>query len=151
MKTRDVLQRLLATEPLPPERRSALTSDTFWSLMDRWKVPTERALRLIDCEGAGIPSGSPRQHQFPLSEDQAKILSCLLEIDLTLAVAEVGEERLHQRRRSASRRKASPLDDMGRCDPRQAAAVLWSLTMQRRGGVGRRALREVNAGSRESG
>jgi hypothetical protein len=102
-----------------------LSSETFWALMDRWHVPTDRALALIGHDG------TPRQSEkadrpFSLSNEQAQVLSCLLEIDLTLAVAAVRE---HQHRRNGVPSAAGenlPLDAMGRCDVSRAAAALWS-------------------------
>ena len=35
------------SEPLSPGRQRTLSCDIFWNLMDRWKVPTDRALTLI--------------------------------------------------------------------------------------------------------
>jgi hypothetical protein len=61
---------------LPPERQKDLNCETFWKLMDRWRVPTDRALTLIGHDA-----------------EQAKVVSCLLEIELTLVVAGAGRAR----------------------------------------------------------
>ncbi len=64
---------------------------------------------------------------FQMSEEQAKVLSCLLEIDVTLIVTGFREDRLHRRSHSAPMGGACPLDAMGRCDPRRTAKALWFL------------------------
>jgi hypothetical protein len=122
-----VPSRILAPGPVPPARRSALTCDTFWSLMDRWKVPKRRALALIGHRNGDSRSVARGRPHFALSDEQAKLLSCLLEIDLTLTVAGIAEDRLHRKNTSPLMAGDSPLDVLGRCDPRQAATVLWSL------------------------
>ena len=86
MQPHDVPPQLLHPEPLPLCRRRSLSSATFWALMDRWKVPTERALRLIGHDDWRGRSDKPK---FGMSEEQAKVLSCLLEIDLTLAMIDL--------------------------------------------------------------
>ena len=82
-----VPERVLRPEPLSPERQRALSTDVFWNLMHRWQVPTTTALRAIGyCPSERHKDERP---DFRLSEDQAKFLSCLLEIDLALTLAEV--------------------------------------------------------------
>ena len=110
-----------------PERQRILNCDIFWNLMDRWKVPTDRALMLIGYDPQPI-DGAQRRN-FALSEEQARIVSCLLEIDLTLAVASVHDRRHRSRKASALVAGNLPLDAMGRCDLARAAAVLWSLNL----------------------
>ena len=113
------------SEPLSPERQRTLSCDIFWNLMDRWKVPTDRALTLIGHDPEPI-DGAQRRN-FALSDEQARIVSCLLEIDLTLAVASVHDRRHRRRKASALVTGNLPLDAMGRCDLTRTAAVLWSL------------------------
>jgi hypothetical protein len=122
--------RVLHPEPVPPERQKDLSCDTFWKLMDRWKVPTDRALTLIgrDAEQAS----ETERPSFPLSDEQAKVVSCLLEIELTLTVAGAGRARSRKRSRAPAH-ETLPLDAMGRCDPSRAGMVLWSLNQT--GGV----------------
>ena len=91
MDTRSIPPRILNPEPLPENRRSVLTSAQFWALMDRWNVPTDRALTLIGYEGRCLRE--PGRPKFQMSEEQAKVLSCLLEIDLTLAVTGLRGDR----------------------------------------------------------
>jgi hypothetical protein len=119
--------RVLHPEPVPPERQKDLNCDTFWKLMDRWKVPTDRALTLIgrDAEQAS----ETERPSFPLSVEQAKVVSCLLEIELTLTVRDARSRK----RSRAPAHETLPLDAMGRCDPSRAGMVLWSLN--RTGGV----------------
>jgi hypothetical protein len=119
--------RVLHPEPVPPERQKDLNCDTFWKLMDRWKVPTDRALTLIgrDAEQAS----ETERPSFPLSVEQAKVVSCLLEIELTLTVRDARSPK----RSRAPAHETLPLDAMGRCDPSRAGMVLWSLN--RTGGV----------------
>ena len=62
-----------------------------------------------------------------MSEEQAQVLSCLLEIDLTLTVSGMPVDRLHRKIRSSRIDETSSLDAMGRCDPGRAATVLWEL------------------------
>ncbi len=93
--------------------------------MDRWRVPTDRALHLIGHNGG--QRGRDGKPNFRMSEKQAKVLSCLLEIDLTLAVGGMSPHRLHRPIRSRRMGKVSPLEAMGRCDPSRTAAVLWIL------------------------
>jgi hypothetical protein len=127
MEAHGVPSRILTPQPLPPRRRQALTSDTFWSLMQRWKVPNDVALGLIghDAERNGpVRDAKP---SFALSDQQAEVVSCLLEIDLTLAITGVREDRLHRRDASSAMAGSSPLDALGRCCPKRAAAVLWFL------------------------
>jgi hypothetical protein len=55
-----------------------VTGAAFWALMDRWGIPDDQALRLIERP----PSASGRRSQFALSTDQAEWLDQLREIDL---------------------------------------------------------------------
>jgi hypothetical protein len=97
--------------------------------MDRWKVPTDRALTLIGCDPEPIDDAHRRN--FALSDEQARIVSCLLEIDLTLAVASVHDRRDSRRKASVLVTGNLPLDAMGRCDLTRVAAVLSCLNRTR--------------------
>ena len=121
MEIHDVPHRVLHPEPLSPQRQKDLKCDTFWKLMDRWEVPTDRALTLIGRDAE--PMANTARPIFPLSDEQTKVVSCLLEIELTLAVAALGRARADG---------TVPFDAMGRCDPSRAAIVLWSLNRTRR-------------------
>src|SRR3954471_24349251 len=88
MEPHGVSPRILHPEQLPSERRRDLSCDTFWRLMDRWEVPTDRALTLIGRDA--VPVAKTERPSFPLSDEQTKVVSCLLEIELTLALAGVG-------------------------------------------------------------
>ena len=118
----DVPPQTLHPERVPEPRRRALSSDKFWALMDRWDVPTERALSLI-----GRKSSNDREG-FRLSDEQDEVLSCLLEIELTLVTLRRGGHCLHRRSGRPPMRGSSPIDAMGRCDPARTAKVLWALT-----------------------
>ena len=131
MDTRSKPSRILNPEPLPENRRSVLTSARFWALMERWNVPTDRALRLIGYEGRRL--GEQGRPKFQMSEEQAKVLSCLLEIDLTLIVVGLRNDRLRGRSHSPALEGACPLDAMGHCDPSRIAKVLWSLNRVAKG------------------
>ena len=96
MARHGVSLRVLHPEPLPPERQKDLNCDTFWKLMDRWEVPTDRTLTLIGHEAE--PVAETERPSFPLSDEQAKVVSCLLEIELTLTVAGAGRARSRTRR-----------------------------------------------------
>jgi len=124
MELHDIPHRVLHPEPLSPQRQKDLNCDTFWRLMDRWEVPADRALTLIGCDAE--PMAKTVKPSFPLSDEQAKVVSCLLEIELTLAVAGVGRAR-HRKGSPAPSNGTLPLDAMGRCDPSRAAIVLWSM------------------------
>jgi hypothetical protein len=124
MELHDVPARVLHPEPLSPQRQKDLNCDTFWTLMDRWKVPTDRALTLIG--RCAEPVANTERPIFPLSDEQTKVVSCLLEIELTLAVAALGRAR-HRKQSPVSADRTLPFDAMGRCDPSRAAVVLWSL------------------------
>jgi hypothetical protein len=124
MRADGVPSPILCPETLPPERRKDLNCDTFWKLMDRWRVPTDRALTLIGLDTETVTE--TKRPSFPLSDEQAKVVPCLLEIELTLAVAGVGRGR-HRKGSPGPWNGTVPLDAMGRCDPSRAAMVLWSL------------------------
>src|SRR5690348_7142776 len=81
---------------LPPARRRALNAAKFWMLMDRWKVSTAGALKLIGMAGG---TSADRRPNFSLSDRQAEVLSCLLEIDLTLTLTALAGGK-HGRRRA---------------------------------------------------
>ena len=133
MGVHGVPPRVPRSEMLPPERQKGLNCETFWKLMARWHVPTDRALTLIGHDAE--PVAKTERPSFPLSDEQAKVVSCLLEIELTLVVAGAGRAR--HRKRTASANGPLPLDAMGRCDPSRAAQVLWCLN--RTGGTKPRA------------
>jgi hypothetical protein len=125
MDTNSNSPRILNPEPLSENRRSVLTSARFWALMDRWNVPTDRALSLIGYEGRRLCEQD--RPNFQMSEEQAKVLSCLLEIDLTLTVAGLRSDRSRGRGYSPAVEGACPLDAMGHCESSRIAEVLWSL------------------------
>jgi len=132
MAPQGVPSRIQHPVPLPSHRRAVLTSDTFWSLMNRWKVANDRALSLIGYRHRGDRSERPR---FMLSDQQAEVLSCLLEIDLTLTVAGIRVECLHQNNATWSMAARTPLDALGECDAMRATAVLWLLNQGARRGT----------------
>jgi hypothetical protein len=114
-------------EPPPPDSRRALSSEKFWALMGRWQVPDDRALSLIGQDRPAKRTQRAGKPKFKLSEAQAEVLSCLLEIDLTLTLAEVQAQQHPGEGVLSLAGRRLPLDEMGRCDPRRAAALLWSL------------------------
>jgi hypothetical protein len=124
MEAHGVPSRILHPEPLSPQRQKDLNCEIFWKLMDRWEVPTGRALTLIGRDTE--PVTETGRASFSLSDEQAKVVSCLLEIELTLAVAALGRAR-HRKQSPVSADRTLPFDAMGRCDPSRAAIVLWSL------------------------
>ena len=91
--------------------------------MDRWKVPAHQALTLIGHDSETIDDIQRRD--FAMSVEQARIISCLLEIDLTLAVVSILDRR--HRGRKGPVAANLPLDTMGRPDLTRTAVVLWSL------------------------
>jgi hypothetical protein len=112
METNGVPSRVLRPESFPTERRKDLNCDTFWKLMDRWHVPHRRALTLIGCEGETVEEVG--RLSLTLSDEQAKVLSCLLQIDLTLAFVCVGCARYRINGVSPADGTV-PLDAIGRC------------------------------------
>jgi hypothetical protein len=112
-------------QPLPPARRKALNAAKFWTLMERWKIPCDRALNLIG--QTRLRRSSEVRPFFRLSGRQAQVLSCLMEIDLTLTLAALENSRHRKLRASPTLTEAVPLESLGRCDPSRAATVLWSL------------------------
>jgi hypothetical protein len=86
-------------------------------------------LRLIGYGDQREGAVGTEKPSFALSEQQAQVLSCLLEIDLTLTVAGVREDLLHRRNASRSIIAGhSPLDALGECDPTRAAVILWCMS-----------------------
>ena len=133
MEAQSVPSRIRKPEPPPSDRRRALSSEKFWALMGRWNVPDDRALRLIGLDRPSERTKRATKPGFQLSDEQAKVLSCLLEIDLTLTLAEVQAQQ-HPGREVPSHSevlsltsRGLALDETGRCDPRRAATLLWSL------------------------
>ncbi len=119
-----VPERVLHPVPLPPARQQALSAEVFWKLMDRWKVPTTTALTAIGYCPSEADKAAERP-DFRLSDDQAKFLSCLLEIELTLTVAEIGRQRTGKGALPIDRMLL--LENVQQCDPTRAAEVLWRL------------------------
>jgi hypothetical protein len=80
---------------------------TFWSLMERWRVPGVEALELIEFWGKTGKSG--RRPRFRLNTKQQRTLSYLTEIDAALNAA--GEEAgwLHRKVRGKPLSGRSPL------------------------------------------
>jgi hypothetical protein len=60
----------------------------FWALMDRWGVPDEKALQLLDHVGGLTAAG--KRPRFGMTSDEAKRFAYLTEID-TAAQAIFGE------------------------------------------------------------
>jgi hypothetical protein len=91
--------------------RLPTSSVVFWSLMDRWGLPDERALALIDRPGGLTRSG--KRPRFALSTEQARRLSYLLEIEANLQRTGEDAGRWITRRNSARPfGGSSPLDYM---------------------------------------
>jgi len=115
----------LEPRPLPPARRDTMDAARFWTLMDRWQIPPDRALDIIGTSCRRRLSKT--RPNFKLSARQAQILSCLMEIEMTLTLAAV-EGRLHGKRRTfQALQEVVPLEALGRGNPGQTAKVLWSL------------------------
>ena len=82
-------------------------------------IQTRRALRQGIVERNVIEADDNRDFHH---------ISCLLEIDLTLAVASVHDRRNRRRKASALVTGDLPLDAMGRCDLTRAAAYIILLS-----------------------
>jgi hypothetical protein len=67
---------------------------TFWSLMERWRVPDDQALELIAYDGK-LPDRSKRP-RFRLNSAQAEVVSSLVEIDIALTAARMDANWLHK-------------------------------------------------------
>ncbi len=125
MRHCDYPPQILEPRPLPPSRRRTLNVAKFWALMDRWKISTDRALELIGRNPRR--SRSRERWHFRLSDRQAKVLSCLLEIELTLTLAAMNEGKHLWRQACPLLDDVVPLEALGNGDPKRAATVLWSL------------------------
>ncbi|WP_131829445.1 hypothetical protein [Teichococcus deserti] len=68
--------------PFRARTASGLTSNAFWTLMDRWGVGDGNALRLLD-HGRELTSKGQRP-RFKLSSDEAGLLQALQNIEATL-------------------------------------------------------------------
>lgn len=100
-----------AAEVKAGAERLPVTSVVFWSLMDRWGVPDEKALPLIDRPGGLTRSG--KRPRFSLSTEQGRRLAYLLEIDANLQ--RTGEDAggwIMRRNAARTFRGSSPLDYM---------------------------------------
>jgi Protein of unknown function (DUF2384) len=77
-------QRKPVPDPNPPPalHRSQATSTAFWKLMDRWGVPDEKALQLLDHVGGLTAAG--KRPRFAMTGDEAKRFAHLMEIDTNL-------------------------------------------------------------------
>jgi hypothetical protein len=83
------------------------SSAAFWSLIDRWRVSDEQALELISYEGKLPTTG--RRPRFRLSDEQARIVATLLEVDSALATAGIDPVWLQRR---SDKMPRTPLDLM---------------------------------------
>ena len=78
---------------------------TFWSLMERWRVPDDQALELIAYDGK-LPDRGKRP-RFRLNSAQSEVASSLVEIDIALTAARMGAEWLQEPMADTDR---TPLD-----------------------------------------
>ena len=91
--------------------RLPISSVVFWSLMDRWGLPDEKSLALIDRSEGFTRSG--KRPRFALSTEQARRLSYLLEVEANLQRTGEDAGRWITRRNSARMfGGSSPLDYM---------------------------------------
>jgi hypothetical protein len=81
------------------------STTTFWSLMERWRVPDDQALELIAYDGKLPDSG--KRPRFRLSSAQAEVVSSLVESDIALTAAAMDAEWLHKPMADTDR---TPLD-----------------------------------------
>lgn len=74
-----------ATAPKAAARasRTGLSSGTFWSLVDHWKLPDLDALQLIG-HGGGLTRKGTRP-RFKLSDSEAEVVAAMRALDATLA------------------------------------------------------------------
>ncbi|MFC3127143.1 hypothetical protein ACFOD4_18910 [Pseudoroseomonas globiformis] len=94
-----------------PRRVPGLTSKTFWDLMNRWKVPDDRALGLLG-KGRGL-TAEGRQPRFKLSPAEADMLLALQNIDASLtALAQEPCRWVATPLPAAPFRRSKPLDWM---------------------------------------
>jgi hypothetical protein len=70
-------------KPAAHATHADLTSGTFWSLMDRWKMPDLDALLLIG-HGGGLTKKGTRP-RFKFSDGEAEVISAIRSVDASLA------------------------------------------------------------------
>ena len=92
MRKRHRSALLSATPPAAPEPRPALypsqaTSKAFWALTDRWHVPDDKPLQLLDHVGSLTATG--RRLRFAMTSDEVKRFAYLTEIDATARAGHV--------------------------------------------------------------
>jgi hypothetical protein len=96
-------------EPASHFPRAGLSSGTFWSLVDHWRIPDLDALQLIGHAGGLTRKGT--RPRFKLSDSEAEVVSAMRSLDATLA--QLGFEPamwLSQPLRPEPFRGAAPLD-----------------------------------------
>jgi hypothetical protein len=72
-----------APEPAAHAPRTGLSSGTFWSLVDHWKMSDLDALQLIGHAGGLTQKGT--RPRFKLSDSEAEVVAAMRALDATLA------------------------------------------------------------------
>lgn len=89
-------------------------------LAGHWDIPLARVGEILGVDLAG----QDKENRLSLNQDQARLLGCLREIDLTLVVLGGGERRwLKRRNRARAFSGRAPLDCIKPGDPGSAFAV----------------------------
>ncbi len=107
-------RRKPAPDPEPPAaiHRSQATSRGFWALMDRWGVPDEKAVQLLDHVGGLTAAGrAGKRPRFMMTGDEARRFAYLMEIDTNLR-AVVGDPAGWLNRKHHTFGNTTPLDQM---------------------------------------
>ncbi|MFC7556436.1 hypothetical protein ACFQU7_35685 [Pseudoroseomonas wenyumeiae] len=72
-----------APKPAAHAPRTGLSSGTFWSLVDHWKLPDLAALQLIGHAGGLTRKGT--RPRFKLSDSETEVVAAMRALDATLA------------------------------------------------------------------
>jgi hypothetical protein len=97
-------------QALPRRLGRVLSAREFWEQMERWHVPDDVALELIEFPGKLGKSG--KRPRFRFTTRQKRITSYLLEIDAALAAAAKDQAWLHRKIQAAPFSRRTPIEHM---------------------------------------
>jgi len=99
------------SEEAPPRRLGrVLSSQQFWDLMERWRVPDAIALELIEFPGKLGKQG--KRPRFRFTTRQQRITSYLPEIDAALAAGGKDHAWLHRKIPGSPFSRRTPVEHM---------------------------------------
>ena len=114
--------------PHPEPHAPDATSTVFWSLMDRWRIGDEEALRLVGHKGGLTKTGG--RPRFRITGREALVFSLLQELDRALAsLGEEPAEWLRAPMRVGRAKAASPLTLIARKGVEGARELLREVAM----------------------